>query len=116
VLKEVARAFDQHPNWEGLFGDIVFVDAAGEEIFRREEAMFDRQIIRFGHNMVNHQTLFVKKATYLRLGGYRYKEFKNCCDYEFTMRLSSDNCSIGHIRYISSITDTMSMANQPTCA
>ncbi len=97
VLKEVARAFDQHPNWEGLFGDIVFVDAAGEEIFRREEAMFDRQIIRFGHNMVNHQTLFVKKATYLRLGGYRYKEFKNCCDYEFTMRLSSDNCSIGHI-------------------
>src|SRR5438876_5764042 len=77
VLTEVARAFQQHANWEGLFGDIVFVDAAGAEIFRREEAMFDRQIIRFGHNMVNHQTLFVKKATYLRLGGYRYKEFKN---------------------------------------
>ncbi|SRR6266446_2756840 len=97
VLTEVARAFQQHANWEGLFGDIVFVDAAGVEIFRREEAMFDRQIIRFGHNMVNHQTLFIKKATYLRLGGYRYKEFKNCCDYEFTMRLSRDRCAIGHI-------------------
>ena len=97
VLTEVARAFQQHTDWEGLFGDIVFVDAAGAEIFRREEAMFDRQIIRFGHNMVNHQTLFVKKATYLRLGGYRYKEFKNCCDYEFTMRLSRDRCAIGHI-------------------
>ncbi len=97
VLTEVARAFQQHTGCEGLFGDIVFVDAAGSEIFRREEAMFDRQIIRFGHNMVNHQTLFVKKATYLRLGGYRYKEFKNCCDYEFTMRLSRDRCAIGHI-------------------
>jgi len=97
VLTEVAKAFEKHTDWEGLFGDIVFVDAAGDEIFRREEAMFDRQIIRFGHNMVNHQTLFVKKATYLRLGGYRYKEFKNCCDYEFTMRLSRDRCPIGHI-------------------
>jgi len=97
VISEVAKAFAKHPAWEGLFGDIVFVDGAGREIFRREEAMFDRQIIRFGHNMVNHQTLFLKKSTYLRLGGYRYKEFKNCCDYEYVMRLIRAGCPIGHI-------------------
>lgn len=97
VLGEVARQFVAHPAWDGLFGDIVFVDGEGREIFRREEAMFDPQIIRFGHNMVNHQTLFLKKEVYLRLGGYRYEEFKNCCDYEYVMRLSRAECKVGHI-------------------
>jgi glycosyltransferase involved in cell wall biosynthesis len=97
VLSRVAAGFEKHPNWDGLFGDIVYVDGSGQEIFRREEALFDRQIIRFGHNVVNHQTLFLKKETYLRLGGYRYKEFKNCCDYEYVMRLIKHRCRIGHI-------------------
>ena len=97
ILSEVAKAFAEHPTWDGLFGDIVFVDGERREIFRREEAMFDRQIIRFGHNMVNHQTLFLRKSTYLRLGGYRYKEYKNCCDYEYVMRLIRAGCQIGHI-------------------
>jgi glycosyltransferase len=97
VLTKVAAAFDRHPDWDGLFGDIVYVDGSGNEIFRREEAFFDRQIIRYGHNVVNHQTLFLKKAVYLRLGGYRYKEFKNCCDYEYVMRLIKAGCRIGHI-------------------
>lgn len=97
VLKKVAAAFQKHPDWEGLFGDIVFVDGGGEEIFRREEAFFDRQVIRFGFCIVNHQAFFLKKSTYLRLGGYRYKEFKNCCDYEYFMRLVRARSRIGHI-------------------
>ncbi len=97
VLTEVARAFEKHADWDGLFGDIVYVDGEGREIFRREEAMFDPQIIRYGHNVVNHQTLFLKKEVYLRLGGYRYKEFKNCCDYEYVMRLIRGRCRIGHL-------------------
>ncbi|MDI9371864.1 MAG: glycosyltransferase family 2 protein, partial [Verrucomicrobiota bacterium] len=83
VLREVAAAFEAHPDWDALFGNIVFVDGEGREIFRREEAKFDPQIVRFGHNMVNHQALFLTRAVYLRLGGYRYREFKNCCDYEY---------------------------------
>jgi glycosyltransferase involved in cell wall biosynthesis len=97
VLREIAAAFEKHPGWDALFGDIVFVDGSGQEIFRREEAAFDRQIIRYGQNVVNHQTLFLKKAVYLRLGGYRYQEFKNCCDYEYVMRLIHANCRVGHI-------------------
>jgi len=97
VLTEVAAAFKKHSDWDALFGDIVFVDGEGQEIFRREEAMFDPQIIRYGFNPVNHQTLFLKKEVYLRLGGYRYKEFKNCCDYEYVMRLIRARCRVGHI-------------------
>ena len=97
ALSAVAAAFQQHPDWDCLFGDIVFVDGDGREIFRRQEAMFDRQIIRYGINVVNHQTMFLKKPVYLRLGGYRYQEFKNCCDYEYVMRLIRAKCRIGHI-------------------
>ena len=97
VLSEVAAAFEKHPDWDGLFGDIVFVDGDGREIFRRREARFDRQIIRYGYNVVNHQTLFLKKKVYLRVGGYRYKDFQNCCDYEYVMRLIRAGCRIGHI-------------------
>src|SRR5258708_12044477 len=97
VLGLIAGAFETHPGWDGLFGDIVYVDGEGREIFRREEAMFDPQIIRYGHNVVNHQTLFLKKEIYLRLGGYRYKEYKNCCDYEYVMGIIRGRWRMGHI-------------------
>ena len=32
VLSQIAAAFKHHPDWDGLFGDIVFVDGEGEEI------------------------------------------------------------------------------------
>jgi glycosyltransferase involved in cell wall biosynthesis len=97
VLSQVAAAVGEHPEWDGVFGDMVYVDGEGREIFRRQEAMFDRQVIRFGHNIVNHQTLFVKKAIFVRVGGYRYKDYKNCCDYELVMRLIRAGCYLGHI-------------------
>ena len=71
----------------------------GNEIFRRQEACWDPQIIRFGFfGLANHQALFVRKRTYERLGGLRYKDFKNCCDFEFMMRMAKNHCKVGHIR------------------
>ena len=84
MLAKVAAAFANHPKWAGLAGDMVFVDGSGREIFRREEAFVDTQIIRFDFtNVANHQALFLKREVYLRLGPYRYREFKNCCDAEY---------------------------------
>ena len=98
ILAKVAAAFTAHPVWDALFGDIIFVDGAGKEIFRREEACWDPQIVRFGFGIANHQALFVRKRTYDRLGLLRYKDFKNACDIEFLMRLVANKCRVGHIR------------------
>jgi glycosyltransferase involved in cell wall biosynthesis len=98
ILSKVAAALAAHPEWDALFGDIIFVDGEGREIFRREEACWDPQIVRFGFAMANHQALFVRKRTYDRLGLLRHKDFKNCCDYEFFMRLAANQCLVGHIR------------------
>jgi len=98
ILAKVAAAFAAHPEWDALFGDMIFVDAGGREILRREEACWDAQIVRFGFNVANHQALFVRKRIYDRLGLLRHKDFKNCCDYEFAMRLAHNQCRVGHIR------------------
>jgi glycosyltransferase involved in cell wall biosynthesis len=99
ALRAVGEAFRDHPEWDGLFGDIVYVDAVGREIYRREEAIFDYDVLRFsGVCYVIHQTLFVKRAVHNSVGLYRYKDFLNCCDYDFILKLGRAKCRIGHVR------------------
>lgn len=98
ILAKVAAAFQAHAEWDALFGDFIFVDGAGREIYRREEACWDPQIIRFGFGLALHQALFVRKATYERLGLLRHKDFKNACDIEFLTRMAHARCRVGHIR------------------
>ena len=98
ALRKVGKAFEAHPDWDGLFSDIVYVDGRGQEIYRRQEALFDYDVLRFsGVCYVIHQTLFVRKAVHDRLGLYRHKEFLNCCDYDFILRLGKEKCQIGHV-------------------
>jgi glycosyltransferase involved in cell wall biosynthesis len=98
ALRNVGEAFAKHPNWDGAFGDVVFVDGKGEEIYRREEALFDYNVLRFsGICYVSHPTLFVKKSIYDRLGVYRHQDFFNSADFEFILRLGREKCRIGHI-------------------
>jgi glycosyltransferase involved in cell wall biosynthesis len=97
ILAKVAAGFQTHPEWDALFGDIIFVDQEGKEIFRREEAYWDPQIVRCGFGLAFHQALFVRKSTYNRLGLLRHKDFKNTCDYEFLMRMTREKCNVGNI-------------------
>jgi glycosyltransferase involved in cell wall biosynthesis len=98
ALLAVGRAFQQHPEWDGLFGDVVVVDGQGREIYRREEADFDYDLLRFcGVDYVVHQTLFVKKTVHDRLGLYRHEHFLNACDFDFILRLGKAQCRIGHV-------------------
>jgi len=98
VLTKVMNAFRDNPEWDGLFGDIVYVDSESREIYRRQEAVFDYDVLRFsGVCYVIHQTLFVKKAVHDRLGLYRHKEFLNSADYDFILRMGQSKCRIGHV-------------------
>ena len=64
------------------------------EIFRRHEAAYDYDVLRFGSVCyVIHPTLFVKKSVYDQLGAYRYENFLNCCDVDFILRLGQSGLS-----------------------
>jgi len=97
ALRAVAEAFRAHPDWDALFGDVVFVDGQGRRIYQRKEAMYDYRVLLYAVDYICHQALFVRKPTYDRLGGYRHKEFLNSADYEFKLRLGSKGCRVGHI-------------------
>jgi glycosyltransferase involved in cell wall biosynthesis len=97
VLRRVAEAFQTNPGWDALFGDVVFVDGAGREIYRRQEAGYDYKVLLYGVDYICHQTLFVRKSVYDRLGLYRHKEFLNSADYEFKLRLGRKGCRVGHL-------------------
>ena len=99
TLQNVGEAFAAHPDWDGLFGDVCYVDGNGKEIFRRQEAKYDYNVLRYsGSCYVIHPTLFVRKAVHDRLGLYRHKDFKNCCDYDFILKLGQARCKIGHLK------------------
>jgi len=97
TLELVGNAFAAHPEWDGLFGDVVYVDGEGKEIFRRGEAGWDYDVLRFGLPYVVHPTLFVRKSVHDRLGLFRHERFLNSCDYDFLLRLGRANCNIGHL-------------------
>jgi len=98
ALTKVAAAFATDKNWDALFGDVVYIDGESREIFRREEACYDYDVLRFGNVCyVVHPTLFVKKSVYDRIGAYRYEKFLNCCDVDLILRLGKEGCRVGHI-------------------
>jgi GT2 family glycosyltransferase len=97
ALAAVAAAIERHPQWDALFGDVVFVDATGQTIYLRREAGYDYKVLLYGLDYICHQTLFVRKATYNRIGVYRHKDFLNAADYEFKLRLGRSGCGVGHV-------------------
>jgi glycosyltransferase involved in cell wall biosynthesis len=98
ALGLVGKAFAEHPEWDALFGDVVFVDGRNREIYRREEALYDYDVMRFsGVGYVIHPALFVRKSVHDRLGLYQHKRFLNACDYAFELELGRAQCRVGHV-------------------
>ena len=97
ALKVVKGALQRRPDWDGLFGDVVFVDNSGREIYRREEACFDYNVLRFALGYVIHPTFFLSKKMYLQIAGFDYRRLKNCADYELVLKAGRAGAQIGHV-------------------
>ncbi len=97
ALGHAAQAFAQHPEWDALFGDVIYMDDDHREIYRRAEAGYDFRVLLYGLDYICHQTLFVRRTVYARIGGYRQKDFRNAADYEFKLRLGREKCRVGHV-------------------
>ena len=97
ALKVVKGALQRRPDWDGLFGDVVFVDNSGREIYRREEACFDYNVLRFALGYVIHPTFFLSKKLYLQIAGFDYRRLKNCADYELVLKAGRAGAQIGHV-------------------
>jgi glycosyltransferase involved in cell wall biosynthesis len=97
TLRHAAQAFEAHPGWDALFGDTVYVDSEGKKIYQRQEAVYDYGVLLYAVDYICHQTMFVKKSIYERLGSYRHKDFRTATDLEFKLRLGKAGCRVGHV-------------------
>jgi len=97
ALSGVSSALEKHPEWDGLFGDAIFVDDQGREIYRRREVCFDYDVLRFSLGYVLHPTFFLRRSLFAELGGFRYRELKNSADYDLILRVARLGKPIGHV-------------------
>jgi len=98
ALDTVGRGFAENLEWDAIFGDVMFVDGKNKEIYRREEAIYDYDVMRYsGVGYVIHPALFVRRSVHDRLGLYDYKRFLNACDYSFELELGRSGCRVGHV-------------------
>jgi len=86
TLSVVARYFEQHPEVDVVFGDVVFVDPDRTEVVTRyyRANRFRPWKLRFGW-MPPHPATFVRRSVYERFGEYR-KDMKISADYEMFVR------------------------------
>lgn len=69
ALAEVARFFERHPEVDAVYGDSVWIDAAGNFLRCKREIAFDRFVMLFDHNYIPQPSMFWRRSLYERVGG-----------------------------------------------
>lgn len=87
-LAAIARAAQQHPEADVVYGDCVFVDGAGKVIRSKVEHDFDRGILRhFGCYIPSTSTFFRKRV--IERGFLLTCEYRVAMDFEYFVRLDT---------------------------
>lgn len=69
ALASVGRFFAEHPEIDAVYGDAVWIDAAGNFLRCKREIGFDRFVMLFDHNYIPQPSMFWRRALYERVGG-----------------------------------------------
>ena len=99
-LKEVARAFEENPDVDVIYGDYAVIDAAGLHLRTRREIEFSRLIL------VHHASLYVSSTcTFFRRRIFDEKNFLDetlhyAMDHEFFARLAMLGYRFKHVRVV----------------
>ena len=68
-LFEVARHFARHPATGAVYGDALWIDAAGNYLRPKREMAFNRFALLFDHNFVAQPAMFWRSSLYREVGG-----------------------------------------------
>ena len=69
ALAQVAQFFDQHPQIDAVYGDALWIDAAGAYIRPKREMGFSRFVFLFDHNYIAQPSMFWRRSLYERVRG-----------------------------------------------
>ena len=69
ALDTVGRYFAEHPEVDCVFGDAIWIDAAGKPIRPKKEMSWNRTVFLFDHNYLAQPSVFWRRSLYDRVGG-----------------------------------------------
>ncbi|HEY4374003.1 MAG TPA: glycosyltransferase family 2 protein [Burkholderiales bacterium] len=69
ALQRVANFFDTHPDVAAVYGDALWIDAAGAYIRPKREMGFSRFVFLFDHNYIAQPSMFWRRDLYERVRG-----------------------------------------------
>lgn len=83
VIGDVARAFQDHPGVELIYGDIVWDTPGGRIREVQPEKITPKRLAR---QTIFHQTVFTRKGLFLRTGGFS-RDHSIVSDYEWLLKV-----------------------------
>lgn len=91
VLSNILKTFQDHPDAEGVYADLIFVNRNDtDKVIRTWESGNYQEGDFLNGWMPPHPTFFVKKTTYEKYGGFN-TSLKLSADYELMLRLIHKN-------------------------
>jgi glycosyltransferase involved in cell wall biosynthesis len=100
ALESVGRYFATHPEVGAVYGDALWIDAAGNHLRTKKESGFHRLAFMFDHNYIPQPSMFWRRSLYEKVGGLD-PEFHLAMDFDLWERFSQVT-RIAHIpRYLS---------------
>jgi glycosyltransferase involved in cell wall biosynthesis len=69
ALREAAEIFAEHPDWQVIYGDSLWIDADSRPIRPKKEIPFIRFIWMYDHNYLPQPSTFWRRGIYEQVGG-----------------------------------------------
>jgi glycosyltransferase involved in cell wall biosynthesis len=69
ALQAIATYFATHPDVQAVYGDALWIDAAGHPLRPKKEPGFHRLAFMFDHNYIPQPSMFWRRNLYERVGG-----------------------------------------------
>ncbi|MBI4569151.1 MAG: glycosyltransferase [Planctomycetes bacterium] len=104
ALAAAGEYFERHPDSPMVYGDAVWIDAAGKVIRPKREIPFDWNIFAFGYCYIPQPSCFFRRAAFEAAGGLD-PTLVCCMDYDLFHRLARRG-PVGHIEaFMSALRD-----------
>jgi len=87
ALQKVAHFFAEHPQVAAVYGDALWIDAAGDYIRPKREMGFNRFVFLFDHNYIAQPSMFWRRDLYERVRGLD-RDFNLAMDADLWERFS----------------------------
>ena len=87
ALSTVGRFFAEHPEVDWVFGDALWIDAAGQPLRPKKEMPWSRTVFLFDHNYLAQPSVFWRRSLYERVGGLQ-RQWNLAMDADLWLRFA----------------------------